>query len=134
MVTNGLQAFPAAGVDIHVDVDEAQAHGISPGDPAVVEATVRPYTVEEWLAEGSARTFASEQEEIEFFARCPVPGAAPGPQRALAPAPAATPTAEPERITWRPRGVVTPAPEPAPAHATPQTDRISWRAGGAVAA
>jgi hypothetical protein len=66
--------FPAAGIELHVSAEEALVSGIKPGDPAVVEATVRPFTIQEYLAEGLERTFATEEEEIEFFGRCPVPG------------------------------------------------------------
>jgi hypothetical protein len=66
-------SFPHEGVELHVTLQDALAHGIGPGDPAVIEATVRPYTVQEWLMEGAGRTFATEAEKVDFYSRCPVP-------------------------------------------------------------
>jgi hypothetical protein len=73
MVKRTHPAFPAEGVDIHVSVEDASKHGIKPGDPAVVEVTVRPYTPEDWIDEGTARVFTSDEEEDAFFDRCPNP-------------------------------------------------------------
>ena len=75
-------SFPTEGIQLHISVDDALASGIAPGDPAVVEVTVRSPTVQEWLVEGLERTFETEDEESEFFGRCPVPGQAPAPEPA----------------------------------------------------
>lgn len=72
---------PDEGVALRISAEDALAHGVNPGDPAVVETVVRPSTVQEWIAEGTGRTFSSE-EESDFFGRCPVPAprpAAPAP-------------------------------------------------------
>ncbi|MGA2928019.1 MAG: hypothetical protein ABSG43_18900 [Solirubrobacteraceae bacterium] len=46
--------------------------GVKPGQPAVVE--IRPYTAEDWIAEGTGRVFGSDEEEDAFFDRCPANG------------------------------------------------------------
>jgi hypothetical protein len=66
-------AFPADGVDVHVSAEDASKHGVKPGDPAVVEVTVRPFKAEEWMAEGVDRVFESDEEEDEFLDRAPAP-------------------------------------------------------------
>jgi hypothetical protein len=118
MIKSTHTSFPSGGLELRISVEEALASGIKPGDPAVVEATVRPFTVQEYLAEGSARTFETEEEEIEFFGRCPVPGEA----AALA---AAGAVGTPAVATPVAAVVATPA-APAPESAAPTT------AGGAV--
>jgi hypothetical protein len=67
-------SFPEEGVDVHVSVAEAVRHGIKPGDPAVVEVIVRPYTAADWVAEGEGRVFETDEEEDAFFDRAPSPG------------------------------------------------------------
>lgn len=67
-------SFPEEGVDVHVSVADAVRHGIKPGDPAVVEVTVRPYTADDWIAEGEGRMFETDEEEDAFFDRAPDPG------------------------------------------------------------
>jgi hypothetical protein len=68
-------AFPAEGVDVHVSAEDAVKHGIKPGDPAIVEINVRPYTADDWIAEGVERVFGNDEEEDAFFDRCPEPSA-----------------------------------------------------------
>lgn len=47
--------------------------GVKPGERAVVE--IRPYSEEDWIAEGVGRVFHSDEEEDAFFDRCPNPEA-----------------------------------------------------------
>jgi hypothetical protein len=73
MVKSTHSAFPAEGVDVHVSAEDAGKQGIKPGEPAVVEVIVRPFTADEWVAEGTGRVFESDEEEDEFFDRAPAP-------------------------------------------------------------
>lgn len=77
MVKRAHASFPADGIALHISVEDALVHGIKPGDPAVVEVTVRRHTPQEWIIEGLERTFQTEDEEAEFFGRCPLPGPEP---------------------------------------------------------
>ena len=65
MLKSTQESFPHEGVALHITAQDALAYGIKPGQPAVVEATVRPYTVQEWIVEGAERTFATEDEEAK---------------------------------------------------------------------
>jgi hypothetical protein len=66
MVKSTHLSFPREGVALHISAEDAIAYGINPGEPAVVEVTVRDHTVDEWIAEASAATFETEAEEGEF--------------------------------------------------------------------
>jgi len=63
MVKSTYVAFPQEGVELLVSAQDALAYGINPGEPAVVEVTVRGHTVEEWIAEASGSTFETEEEQ-----------------------------------------------------------------------
>jgi hypothetical protein len=52
-------AFPHDGIDVHVSAEDALANGVNPGDPAVIETTVRPPTAEEWIVVGVGRAVQS---------------------------------------------------------------------------
>jgi hypothetical protein len=73
VVKSTHSAFPAEGVDVHISAEDAGKQGVKPGEPAVVEVIVRPFTAEEWIAEGEGRVFESDEEEDEFFDRAPAP-------------------------------------------------------------
>ena len=99
MVKSTHTSFPNEGVGLHVSAQDALACGIKPGEPAVVEVTVRPHTVQEWIAESTEIAFQTDAEVADFFARCPVPGEAPVAVEAEA---AEGEGAEDEtRIVWR---------------------------------
>jgi hypothetical protein len=65
MVESTYVAFPREGVELLVSAEDALAYGINPGDPAVVEVTVRSHTVEEWITEASDGTFEALDEQAD---------------------------------------------------------------------
>jgi len=73
MVKSTHAAFPADGIDVHVSAEDARRHGVKPGEPAVVEVTVRPFDAQAWIAEGVERVFSSDEEADEFLDRAPAP-------------------------------------------------------------
>jgi hypothetical protein len=98
MVKSTHIAFPQDGVELHISAQDALAHGIKPGDPAVVEVTVRAHTVDEWVAEATAA-------EITLQAEGPGPVAAADPVTAAAQPVGSGAVEEPARIRWRSAGV-----------------------------
>jgi hypothetical protein len=85
MVKSTHISFPQDGLALRITAQDALEQGIKPGDPAVVEVTVRAHTVAEWVAEVSDSTFQTGAEEA----------AAPGPEPVAATAAPVAATAAP---------------------------------------
>ena len=103
MVKSTHISFPQDGLALRITAQDALEQGIKPGDPAVVEVTVRAHTVAEWVAEVSDSTFQTGAEEA----------AAPGPEPVAATAATAAPVGSgadegpvtsPVTIRWRSAG------------------------------
>jgi hypothetical protein len=95
MVKSSYVSFPSEGVALHISAEDAIAYGINPGEPAVVEVTVRDHTVDEWIAEASASASEIEAEEGDS-------SQAESPTPAVTAEPVATGEVEDHpRITWR---------------------------------
>jgi hypothetical protein len=99
----------------------------------------RHYTAQEWILMGLERTFASEEEESEYFGRCPIPvgDAAPAIEQ---PVQSTVPT-EPVTIRWAPPTPVSAGGGPAapassePAQESPPAEEpvtIRWRSAALV--
>jgi hypothetical protein len=115
VVKSALVSFPPGGVTLHISAADAIACGINPGEPAVMEVTVREHTVDEWIAEVSASTFESEADEGDLS----------GPESdtpAITAEPSASGAVEDHpRISWRS------ATKPIASTSVEEPDRISWR-------
>lgn len=98
MVKSTQTSFPLEGVELHVSAQDARAQGIQPGEPAVVEVTLRSPTPEEWIAQGNERGFGTEDEGAEAAPAVAVAVAAPG---AVAPEGGEAADGRPT-IRWRP--------------------------------
>jgi hypothetical protein len=53
---------------LHLDREQLERAGIKPGSRALVE--IRPYTEEDWVADGE-RTFSSSEEFLAYLGACP---------------------------------------------------------------
>jgi hypothetical protein len=118
MVKSTHVAFPQDGVELLVSAEDALAYGINPGEPAVVEVTVRPHTVEEWITEASQLAPGTEDEhgDVSGSGSDPIPGGEISDRPLIRWKSAAEPEPEPE-------------PEPIPSTGGEEPTRIRWESG-----
>jgi len=139
MVKNTYVAFPEQGIELVVSAEDALADGINPGDPAVVEVTVREHTIEEWITEVSDGTFEPQhdQGDVAESTSAPVAAGTVEDDRPLIRwrgAAQAEPTAA-EPVAAEPVAAEPVAAEPAEAEPMPSTGddegfaRIHWESG-----
>lgn len=53
---------------LHLDREQLERAGITPGSRALVE--IRPYTEEDWVADGE-HTFSGSEEFLAYLGACP---------------------------------------------------------------
>jgi hypothetical protein len=114
MIKSTHVSFPRGGIALHVSVEDAIACGINPGEPAVVEVTIRDHTVDEWIAEASS--FETEAAALSASSETD----SDSPVATAEPIAGGTVEDHP-RISWRSET------KPTASAAGDEPTRISWR-------